>query len=93
MDIESLEKLDLDTSFPLQLGKSSQFGQILNKIQLPREALKENTYRGLTKSVFFEYKTLHDLLMPAEKFIKKPDIEEYVLNSRVVSFDNLEQNF
>ena len=85
MDIESLEKLDLDTSFPLQLGKSSQFGQILNQIQLPREALRENTYRGLTKSVFFEYKTLHDLLMPAEKFIKKPDIEEYVLNSRVVS--------
>ena len=82
LDVESLSE---SQRFPLELGKSSQFGQILNKVQLPREALRENTYRGLTKSVFFEYKTLHDLLMPAEKFIKKPDIEEYVLNSRIVS--------
>ena len=78
------QQLPLDTSFPLKL-KQTQFGQILNKVYLPKEALKENEYRGLTKSVFFEYKTLHDLLMPAEKFIKKPNINSYVLNSRVVS--------
>lgn len=44
----------------------------------------ENAYLGLTKSVFFEYKTLHDLLMPAEKFIKNLP-ENYVVNSRIVS--------
>ena len=75
-----------DNSFPFQLGPSSQFGPIWNQVQLPKEALQENTYRGLSKSVFFEYKTLHDLLMPAEKFIADlPDIEDYVLNSRIVS--------
>ena len=75
-----------DTTFPLTLAPSSQFGPILNQVQLPREALEENTYRGLSKSVFFEYKTLHDLLMPAEKFIAHiADMEDYVLNSRIVS--------
>ena len=78
------QKLPSETSFPLKL-KQTQFGQILNKVHLPKEALKENEYRGLTKSVFFEYKTLHDLVMPAEKFIKKPNMKSYVVNSRIVS--------
>ena len=78
------QQLPLDTSFPLRL-KQTQFGPILNKVHLPKEALKENEYRGLTKSVFFEYKTLHDLLMPAEKFIKKPNMNSYVVNSRIIS--------
>ena len=84
MNSGSINKLQFDTSFPLKL-KETQYGPIMNQIKLPKEALDENEYRGLAKSVFFEYKTLHDLLMPAEKFIKRADLEAYVLNSRIVS--------
>ena len=84
LDDQSLDNLQLDPSFPLKL-RQTQFGQILNRIKLPAEALRENAYRGLIKSVFFEYKTLHNLLWSAEKYVARDDINDYVVNSRIVS--------
>lgn len=82
----SLNKLQVDTAFPLRLQETQKYGKILNKVLLPKEALEENEYRGLSKAVFFEYKVLHDLLMPAEKFIEGiENAGDYVLNSRIVS--------
>ncbi len=72
-------------SFPLQL-KQTHYGPVLNRIQLPKADLIKNEYRGMSKTVYFEYKNLQDLLMPAEKFIKDmQDLDVYVLNSRIVS--------
>ena len=84
LDDQSLDNLQLDPSFPLKL-RQTQFGPILNQIKLPKEALQENAYRGLIKSVFFEYKTLHNLLLSADKYVLREGIEDYVVNSRVVS--------
>ena len=84
LDDQSLDNLQLDPSFPLKL-RQTQFGPILNQIKLPKEALQENAYRGLIKSVFFEYKTLHNLLLSADKYVIREGIEDYVVNSRVVS--------
>ena len=73
LEDQSLDNLQLDPSFPLKL-RQTQFGRILNKIRLPDQVLRENAYRGLIKSVFFEYKTLHNLLWSAEKYIPREDI-------------------
>jgi latrophilin 1 len=81
-DTKMIETIKLDRSFPLKLRKT-KYGDIMNRVDIPKEALQENAYRGLTKSVFFAYKTLHDLLIPAEKYIK--NAEEHMLNSRIVS--------
>ena len=85
MNSGSLNKLQVDTIFPLRLQQTENYGQVLSKVKLPKEALQENEYRGLSKAAFFEYKNLHDLLMPAEKFIQRDDLEHYVVNSRIVS--------
>ena len=73
LEDQSLDNLQLDPSFPLKL-RQTQFGRILNQIRLPDQVLRENAYRGLIKSVFFEYKTLHNLLWSAEKYIPREDI-------------------
>ncbi len=83
----------LAPSFPLRLRKTN-YGPVLNSIKLSQASLMENSYRGLVKSVFFAYKTLHDLTNDAEQILSvhagqqaasADEEQQYVLNARVIS--------
>ena len=67
------------------------FGSAQDKIELPQEALKENSnHEGLSKAIFFSYKSLHEILAQGEMNVNQiredpAGSESWTVNSRVIS--------